>query len=413
MVRLSDIYKKKKKEEIAVQKNQEPIAIPKKEEEPQKSTAFSSITRTSRHKLSEDGQPRGPEKTGAPEAKGSSLEINLKDKVKADTYKGRFEDAEYKNAEKLYFDMLETVKNFYQSVGHRNKYFDHKIYEQVQQLIDVLIKGEDKILSFTGKITVPNYLYSHVINVCLLSIRLGIAVGYDKESCMELGLSALFHDLGLIRKTALMNKMEKLTDSELEEIKSHSEEGRRIIYGLNFISDELKRLIAGVVYQCHERQGGSGYPAGIKGEQLHNYAQIVGLVDTYEALSHHRSYRGRFLPHDVCRWLIEGREASDEFNLQLIKKFIETIGLYPIGSFVRLSSGEIAEVIKVNAQYPLKPQIQIIISIDEEKVDPPKKVNLLNNLVLQIIGPVDETKLHVRDKKFALHLLSRNWIVLK
>ncbi|MFH1282285.1 MAG: HD domain-containing phosphohydrolase [bacterium] len=317
-----------------------------------------------------------------------------------------------KEANELYFGLLKSVREFYRTVNVDHKYFDSKLFELIKNIVNKFADNDNFILRFTNRITTPEYLYSHVVNVCILSIRLGLAVGYNKEECVDLGLAALLHDLGLVRKTALISKIERLSESEYEEIKKHSEEGRKIIYGLSFISEELKRLIAEVVYQCHERQTGAGYPTGIKGEQIHNYAQIIGLLDTYEALSHHRAYRGRFLPHDVCRWLVEGREIGNDFNIQLTKKFIEIIGLYPIGSYVRLSSGEIAEVVAVNPQYPLRPQIDIIITLDYDRLKPKKRVNLIHNPVLQIIGPVDETKIRVKDKNFALYLLSHNWVVI-
>jgi len=316
------------------------------------------------------------------------------------------------DADSVYAESLVVVREFYGSVRQERTFFDARLYEQIRVIAGLIARGNDRILSLTNRITIPDYLYSHVLNVCILAIKLGQAIGLSSEQIIEVGLAALFHDLGLLRKTALIMKVEKLTAQEIEAIKQHSEEGRRLIVGMNFISDELKRLIAEVVYQCHERENGFGYPRGVKGAHLHRYAQIIGLLDTYEALCHHRTYRGRFLPHDVCRWLIEGRDPVDEFDARLIKKFIESVGLYPLGSYVRLSSGEVAEVTRINADYPLKPEVDIIIDIQGEMLRPPKKVDLIHNPVLQIVAAVDETALTINDRRFALFLLTRNWVIL-
>jgi HD-GYP domain-containing protein (c-di-GMP phosphodiesterase class II) len=115
--------------------------------------------------------------------------------------------------------------------------------------------------------------------------------------------------------------------------------------------------IAELVLQEHERLGGLGYPRGLKGDEIHEYAQVIGLADTFEALLHARPYRKRFLPHEAVRELVTKEKTA--FPTKMLKCLIQQFSVFPLGTRIRLNTGETAEVVELNPQYPLRPVVKV------------------------------------------------------
>jgi len=145
----------------------------------------------------------------------------------------------------------------------------------------------------------------------------------------------------------------------------------------------------------------------LKDKDLHEFAKIIGLVDVYEGLTHPRSYRERRLPHEALRYLIE--TAEEKFEGLLLKIFIEEFFLYPLGSFVKLNTEKIGEVVKSNRKLPTRPVLKLIIGAHGEKLEPIKYINLAETPILHIWEAVDETKLKVSDKELMLKLKVKRW----
>jgi len=152
---------------------------------------------------------------------------------------------------------------------------------------------------------------------------------------------------------AILNKPGPLTPEERNFIKRHPELGaqalRQVCPDAGWIAD--------LVLQEHERLGGQGYPRGLQGAEIHEYAQIIGLADTFEALLHVRPYRHRFLPHEAVRELVTKEKAV--FSTKTLKCLIQQFSVFPLGTRVRLNTGESAEVVELNPQYPLRPVVKV------------------------------------------------------
>ena len=195
-------------------------------------------------------------------------------------------------------------------------------------------------------------------------------MGHAKPELIELGISALLHDMGMIEHLHLSNQARRLTAKEYSEVKNHPIKGLEILKKIK----NLNKIVPYVVHQHHERLDGSGYPRGLKGESISEYARIVGLADAYEAMVHQRPYRDKFLPLEGVREILNRKEA---FEHKLIKILIEKIGVFPIGTLAELNTKEIILVVKLDHTIPLRPvvRVQIIREADGKK---PKETKMLD-----------------------------------
>lgn len=206
----------------------------------------------------------------------------------------------------------------------------------------------------------------HSINVAILTVRLGLALGYRQLQAVELALAALLHDVGLCRvEPDIIHKASPLTEEEREAIRKHSELGEEALTGL---PDE-NRWLADVVRHAHERENGRGYPDGLRGEAIHPYAKLIGLADVYEAMSQPHANRQAVIPYEIMQELTENREGL--FSADLLQALSRTLTTYPPGSLLRLSTKELARVVAVSDETPLRPVVQVLC--DESGCPPPDK----------------------------------------
>lgn len=221
-------------------------------------------------------------------------------------------------------------------------------------------------------------LYYHVVNVSILVLELGKGLGYDKQRLIELGTAGFMHDIGIIKFTELINKNGKLNEEELRKIKGHTLSGLEI---LNKIGGEFTPGLIDVISQEHERLDGTGYPKGIKDDEIKEFAQIVGLADVYEAMTHLRPYRLRFSPPKTMNMILN---KKSEFSPKVLKIFLEKIGIFPVGTRVRLNTKEVGVVAKENLGLPLRPLVLVIFDENGNKLIAEKQIDLSSNLLICI-----------------------------
>lgn len=197
-------------------------------------------------------------------------------------------------------------------------------------------------------------LITNLINVGILATKVGVGLGYYGMALERLALAGLVHDIGLLAvPQSLVAKAGCLTPEERMVIEQHPELGYQALRKLGTTHDWL----AEVVRQAHERWNGQGYPNKLKGRQINEFAQIIGVVDVFDALVSPRPYHRRFLPHEAVRELVVVERTA--FPRQVIKALVEQLSAYPIGTSVRLSNGKLGTVIRVNTRYPLRPVVLI------------------------------------------------------
>lgn len=235
----------------------------------------------------------------------------------------------------------------------------------------------------------PFYPLLNAVNSAILAIKIGTGLGYPKEERIKLGLAALLHDVGSWKiPRDLILKGGRLSEEEREKIRKHPIYSRDL---LRLLPPEYAWLPE-TAYQEHEREHGEGYPSGIKGEGIGEFARIIGLVDAYEAITHQRPYRPARTPAEALKELIDFRKR-DGYPWNLLKTLVREISVFPPGSWVVLNSGETARVVETNPLSPLRPTVEIRFDSAKRRVILPKIVELEKDPLLHITGSLLPTAL--------------------
>jgi HD domain len=197
-------------------------------------------------------------------------------------------------------------------------------------------------------------LITNLVNVAVLATKVGAGLGYHGKELERLTFAGLLHDIGLFAvPQSLITKSGRLTRDERTLIEQHPELGYQAIRKAGPKYDWL----AQVVRQAHERWNGQGYPNKLKERQISEFAQIIGVVDVFDALVSPRGYRRRFFPHEAVRELVVAERAA--FPREVVKALVEQLSAYPLGTSVRLTTGEVGSVVRINTRYPLRPVVWI------------------------------------------------------
>ena len=216
------------------------------------------------------------------------------------------------------------------------------------------LKRSDQLLvqAMSGPAGPP--LITNLVNVGILATKVGAGLGYHGKELERLTFAGLLHDIGLFAvPQSLITKSGRLTHDERTLIEQHPELGYQAIRKAGPKYDWL----AQVVSQAHERWNGQGYPNKLKGRQISEFAQIIGVVDIFDALVSPRGYRRRFFPHEAVRELLVAERTA--FPREVIKALVEQLSAYPLGTSVRLTTGEVGSVMRINTIYPLRPVVRL------------------------------------------------------
>ncbi len=220
-------------------------------------------------------------------------------------------------------------------------------------LVDALRQGDHFLTkAIGGKKSSP--VIANMVNVSILATKLGMGIGYQREALIGLALAGLLHDVGMFHvPDSVLSNTGKLSEDERALIRKHPEIGSQMLSALG----AQYAWLAQVAAQEHERWDGKGYPNGLSGEQIHEYARIIGLVDIFEALMNPRPYRRKLMPHEAVRELLVSEKTS--FPSQIIKALVQQFSLFPLGTMVQLNTGEVGVVTQLNPRYPLRPVVSV------------------------------------------------------
>lgn len=214
------------------------------------------------------------------------------------------------------------------------------------------------------------YTFKHSISICALMVSFTHALGMDTATVQEAGLGGLLHDIGKMKvPSEILNKPRKLTDAEFTIMKSHAALSRDLLKGVAGLS-EVVIQIAG---EHHERMDGSGYPRGIRGGAISQVGRMTAVVDVYDALTSNRVYRKGSEPSAVLKKLLEW--SGSHLDGDLVQQFIRTLGIYPVGSLVRLSSGCLAVVVEQGEDL-LRPLVRVVFDAERKLRLQPRDLHL-------------------------------------
>jgi HD-GYP domain-containing protein (c-di-GMP phosphodiesterase class II) len=253
-----------------------------------------------------------------------------------------------------------------------------------KNIVKEILSRKEAMLRLIDIKDFDDYTFTHSINVCLLSVTTAMDMNYSREELEEIALGALFHDIGKIFiPNEILNKKEPLSEEEFIIIKQHCYNGYTIMDRERDFG-EIPKIIA---YEHHERVDGSGYPQGISGEQINNLAILISLSDSYDAITTDRPYRNKFLPYEAVKIILS--ETYRYFKLDIVKAFIRNISIYPPGSLVRLNTGEVGMVIRINKSSLIRPIIRILSNKSGEILSKVHDIDLLYDQKRYIVGPTD------------------------
>ena len=243
--------------------------------------------------------------------------------------------------------------------------------EVVSGMVDSIVRNPDAMQWLTNLRKRDEYTAIHSLNVCIFALTFGRYLGLTEDELNELGVGALLHDIGKMRvPLEILNKEGKLTDEEYATVRQHAQDGYEILKS----SKGLPPSTADIAHSHHERKSGNGYPLGLKEDEIHLYARVVSIVDIYDAITSDRVYHHGMNTLDALKNMFEWRE--DDLDSELVERFIQCLGIYPIGSLVELNTDEVGIVISVSQGRRLTPMIMLVRNTAKQVMMPPKLIDL-------------------------------------
>lgn len=228
------------------------------------------------------------------------------------------------------------------------------VQSAANSIVDEVIRNREVALALTDIHSYDNYTFSHSLNVCVLSVIMGLSMGINTMEVKELAVGALLHDIGkVLIPDKIIKKPGDLNADEWEEMKLHPQHGFHLLR----CNHQISARAAHVAYQHHERWNGQGYPRGLVGEQIHLFGRIAAVADSYDAMTSDRVYRRGKQPFDALRVIRSLRNLH--YDPEAADALLSNIVPYPVGCTVQLNSGEIGVVVDIHRRDKDRPVIRL------------------------------------------------------
>ncbi len=248
--------------------------------------------------------------------------------------------------------------NTEKSNSSRKKHIEH-VDKTVLSLIDLVKENQSQLVNISDLKAYDEYTYHHSLSVAVVSLAIGVQLGFSHEELHKLGFGAIMHDIGKMSvPIEIINKPASLTHEEFDIVKKHPENSEDYLTQNDIDDPEIYES----VISHHEKIDGTGYPRGLTDKAIHYYGKIISVADVYDALTSNRPYRKALLPSEVAEYMMGNVDTA--FDLGIVKAFLQKIEFFPIGSFVEFNNG--SKGIVISNENSLHPVVKLL--------DPPYKI---------------------------------------
>jgi len=279
-------------------------------------------------------------------------------------------DAGIAAAKRVYHTAVETAETLWQAAKAGDQPDPGAARKIIDSLAKMVTQDRTSLMALTALKKYDNYTFTHMVNVSALSMAQARALNVDGALLREFGFAALMHDIGKVNTPLdVLNKPDKLSKDEFEIMKRHVVDGAHILRR----TPEMPALAPIVAFEHHLKQDLSGYPEKIGSRKLNLCTMIVSIADVFDALRSNRPYRQGLATARIRS--IMGEQGNPAFNQPLLKRFVNLMGLFPVGNLVRLNTDELAVVTAEHPTDPFRPQVKIIRDAKGDALDEPLLVN--------------------------------------
>jgi putative nucleotidyltransferase with HDIG domain len=273
-------------------------------------------------------------------------------------------------ARRVYQTAVDTAENLWQAAKAGDQPDPGAARKIIDSLAKLVTQDRTSLMALTALKKYDNYTFTHMVNVSALAMAQARALNVEGTLLREFGFAALMHDIGKVNTPLeVLNKPDKLTKEEFDIMKRHVVDGAHILRR----TPEMPALAPIVAFEHHLKQDLSGYPEGIGSRKLNLCTMIVSIADVFDALRSNRPYRQGLATARIRS--IMGEQDNPAFSQPLLKRFVNLMGLFPVGNVVRLNTEEIAVVTAEHPTDPFRPQVKIVIDGRGDTLDEPMLAN--------------------------------------
>ncbi|MGC3985017.1 MAG: HD-GYP domain-containing protein [Pseudorhodoferax sp.] len=261
----------------------------------------------------------------------------------------------------------------------------------VEDVCDSVLRNPGALISLARLKTADSYTYMHSVAVCALMVSLAAQLGLDEVQTRDAGLAGLLHDIGKARvPLSILNKPGKLTDEEFDIVRSHPEHGHAMLLACGDVGE----AVLDACLHHHEKMDGRGYPRRLQGEGISRIARMAAICDVYDAVTSDRPYKKAWDPAEAVRRMAEW--SGGHFDKSLFQAFVKSVGIYPVGSLVRLSSGRLAVVVEQSAALTT-PKVRTFFSTKAQLRLVPEVLDLSRTVNEKIVAREDPAQWRFSD----------------
>jgi putative nucleotidyltransferase with HDIG domain len=278
---------------------------------------------------------------------------------------------ELERAAKICFQSKQAVISMFEEARMGKSVDIGGAKQLVEEISDSIARNPGALISLARLKTVDDYTYMHSVAVCAMMVGLAKQLGLDEEQTRLAGMAGLLHDLGkALMPMAVLNKPGKLTEAEFNVIKTHPTEGHRML----LTGRDVNAVVLDVCLHHHEKTDGSGYPKGLKADEISLFAKMGAVCDVYDAITSNRPYKSGWDPAESLRKMAEW--ANGHFDGKVFQAFVKSLGIYPIGSLVKLTSGRLGVVVEQTGKSLTTPSVKVFYSTKSNMRIVPELIDL-------------------------------------